>query len=186
MLLSPATGTATRHRRSSSATSTTSTATPPPLKDQAQRDQERARAGLPILQSKEEFTRRLQEEKVLVVTAATGSGKTTQLPQYCAEAFDGGLVVCTQPRLVAATSIARRVAEEYDGNSVGYSVGYVVGGGGKARGDKILFMTDAALVKESQKDAQLRHVRVLIIDEAHERNLNTDLVIGIAKLLRQR
>jgi HrpA-like RNA helicase len=164
------------------------TSLPRLLKSVEQRNVERQQAQLPILASKDEFCRRLEKERVLVVTAETGSGKTTQLPQYAAEYF-GGLVVCTQPRVIAATSLASRVANEYDGMSVGRSVGYRVGitsvisGTNRVPGTDIIFMTDGALVQESAEDRQLSHVRVLIIDEAHERSLNTDIVMGIAKLL---
>ncbi|CAF3953273.1 unnamed protein product [Rotaria sp. Silwood1] len=158
------------------------------LKTIEQRHIDRQQAKLPILASKDEFCRQLKKERMLVVIAETGSGKSTQLPQYAAEYF-GGLVVCTQPRVVAAVSLARRVANEYDGASVGESVGYQVGYGGTGRGNNrvpgrdILFMTDSALIQESQKDRQLSKIKVLIVDEAHERTLNTDIVIGLAKLL---
>ncbi|CAF3368395.1 unnamed protein product [Rotaria sp. Silwood2] len=160
----------------------------PLLKSVEQRDIERGQAQLPILASKNEFCRRLKTERILVVTAATGSGKSTQLPQYAAEYF-GGLVICTQPRVMAAISLARRVADEYDGTSVGRSVGYRVGRSSGINnkshvpGTDIIFMTDSALIQESQQDPRLNKVKVLIIDEAHERALNTDIVIGIAKLL---
>ncbi|CAF3598550.1 unnamed protein product [Rotaria sp. Silwood1] len=158
------------------------------LKSVQQRNIEREKTKLPILAAKDEFCQRLEKERVLVITAETGSGKSTQLPQYAAEYF-GGLVVCTQPRVITAMSLARRVAEEYDGISVGKSVGYRVGQSSVGRernrvpGTDILFMTDAIFIQESQDDDQLGNVRVLIIDEAHERSLNTDIVLGIAKLL---
>ena len=143
---------------------------------------DRQQAQLSVLRYQAEFCRRLKQERVLVVTAETGSGKSTQLPQYAAEHF-GSLVVCTQPRVVAALSLARRVAEEYDGKSVGESVGYQVGNANRVSGTDIMFMTDAALIRESQRDPALTRVRVLIIDEAHERSLNTDIVLGMSKLL---
>ena len=152
------------------------------LKSVEQRIKDRQKIRLPILSCQEEFCRRLEHERILIVTAETGSGKSTQLPQYAAEHF-GSLVVCTQPRVVAALSLARRVAEEYDGKSVGESVGYQAGNENRVRGTDIMFMTDAALIRESQRDPSLKHVRVLIIDEAHDRTLNTDIVIGISKLL---
>ncbi|UJR19686.1 hypothetical protein I4U23_022820 [Adineta vaga] len=152
------------------------------LKSLEQRIIDREKASLPILACRNDFCQRLELEHVLIVTAETGSGKSTQLPQYAAEHF-GSLVVCTQPRVVAALSLARRVADEYDGKSVGDSVGYQVGHGNRVNGSDIMFMTDAALIRESQRDPELKHIRVLIIDEAHERSLNTDIVIGISKLL---
>ena len=151
-----------------------------------QRQIERAQAPLPIFAVKDEFCQRLQRDRLLIVKAETGSGKSTQLPQYAAEFF-GGLVVCTQPRVIAAISLARRVADEYDGTSVGYSVGYRVGHANVGRdknrvpGTDILYMTDGTFIQESQRGPQMDDIRVLIIDEAHERSLNTDLVMGIAK-----
>jgi ATP-dependent helicase HrpA len=154
------------------------------LKSSEQRMKDWEKAQLPILSCRSEFCQRLKNERVLVVTAETGSGKSTQLPQYAAEHF-GPLIVCTQPRAVAALSLARRVAEEYDGQSVsvGESVGYKIGNANPVAGTSIMFMTDAALIRDSQRDPSLKHIRVLIIDEAHERSLNTDIVIGIAKIL---
>ncbi|CAF1601026.1 unnamed protein product, partial [Adineta ricciae] len=152
------------------------------LKTLEQRFNDRKKASLTIFSHRETFCKRLEQEHVLIVTAETGSGKSTQLPQYAVEHF-GSLVVCTQPRAVAALSLARRVAEEFDGQSVGESVGYQIGHGNRVAGSKIMFMTDAALIRESQRDPDLKHIRVLIIDEAHERSLNTDIVIGISKLL---
>eukprot|EP00029_Vermamoeba_vermiformis_P009953 TRINITY_DN512_c0_g2_i1.p1 TRINITY_DN512_c0_g2~~TRINITY_DN512_c0_g2_i1.p1 ORF type:complete len:2506 (-),score=-35.58 TRINITY_DN512_c0_g2_i1:398-7915(-) len=154
------------------------------LKSQEQRKKERRQAGLPILQCQEEFIQRLRQEKVLVVTAQTGSGKTTQLPQYAAEAFEG-LVVCTQPRALAALSISQRISQEFDGCPVGQSVGYKAGGGKAVHGSRIMLMTDSSLVMKAQHQPDLKDVSVLIIDEAHERSLNTDLVLGIAMLVRR-
>eukprot|EP00731_Ephydatia_muelleri_P014667 Em0008g387a len=147
------------------------------------RQQDRITAALPILSSQFEFISRLRREKVLVVTAETGSGKTTQLPQYCAEAF-GGVVVCTQPRVIAAISVAQRISQEFDGTSAGKNVGYTVGGGNSVKGQCIMLMTDSSLVRMAQNDTNLMQVSVLIIDEAHERSLNTDIVLGIAKQVR--
>lgn len=152
------------------------------LRTQKERDQFRLKNLLPIRKAKDEIIYRLKREKILVVTAATGSGKTTQLPQYTAEAFPG-LIVCTQPRVLAAITLAQRIASEYDNSSVGNSVGYQISGGNNVKGKKIMLMTDGALVHKAQEDPLLKDISVLIIDEAHERSLNTDLVIGIAKLL---
>jgi hypothetical protein len=130
-------------------------------KSQAQRAIDRSAAALPIYVEREQICNRLRREKVLVVTAATGSGKTTQIPQYCAEAF-GGIVVCTQPRVMAAISIAKRIAVEYDGGAAGNSVGYQVGGkGNRVQGRDIMMLTDAALVRMSQDDRLLSTVKVL-------------------------
>ena len=153
------------------------------LKLQKEREKERAQKNLPIYEHKEAIIAQLKKEKVIIITAATGSGKTTQLPQYCAEEFSG-LIVCTQPRVLAAVSIGERIAEEFDGTGCGENVGYKAGGKEKT-GKRIMLMTDAALVKKAQND-MLSEVSVLIIDEAHERSLNTDLVMGIAKTIREK
>ncbi|CAF1523895.1 unnamed protein product [Didymodactylos carnosus] len=149
---------------------------------------DRKNARLPVLECREQFLQRLEKEKALVITAETGSGKSTQLAQYTAEhdTFGQGLTVCTQPRVMAAISIARRVAEEYDGGDVGYSVGYSVGGGNTVNGNRIMFMTDATLVRQLKHDPNLDKISVLIIDEAHERSLYTDIVLGIANILRKK
>lgn len=155
------------------------------LKHIKKRQQERITAGLPILNSQLEFIQRVKRDKVVIVTAETGSGKTTQLPQYCAEEFNG-LIVCTQPRAVAAISIAQRIAQEFDGTEAGKNVGYTVGGGKTVQGERIMLMTDSALVRMAQNDTTLSQVSVLMIDEAHERSLNTDIVLGISKLIREK
>ena len=158
------------------------------LKSLRQREMDRARDPLPIRSVKDEFCRQLKAEKILLIRAETGSGKSTQLPQYAAEYFQG-LVICTQPRVLAAMSLAHRVAQEYDGSSVGHSVGYHVGKNGaykdknRVPGTDILFMTEAVLIHEIERNPNLSDVKVLMIDEAHERSVNTDLVLGLAKLL---
>eukprot|EP01032_Pedospumella_encystans_P008904 gene8904-10522_t len=147
--------------------------------------QREIRPNLPIFDKREDFVQRLRDEKVLVVTAETGSGKTTQLPQYCAESFEK-LIVCTQPRMLAAFSVANRIADEFDGTSVGHRVGYCAKGCKIKKNQRIVLMTDATLVWIAQSDPTLSFVDVLIIDEAHERSLNTDIVLGIAKGIRQK
>ena len=159
---------------------------------QEDRDKFRTESNLPILQSKAEFIKRLKRDRVLVVIAETGSGKSTQLPQYMAEAFEEeeGLIVVTQPRALAAISVAERVAYEFDGpefNSTGYSVGYKVGKNSSLnKNNRILFMTDFQLIREMGEDDHLSKVRCLLIDEAHERSINTDIVLGIAKHLLEK
>jgi HrpA-like RNA helicase len=130
---------------------------------------ERQRAQLPIFASPDKFHKRLQREKVLVVVGETGSGKSTQVPQYAAECFPDDLVVCTQPREIASMVLAGRVADEYDGTSEGNSVGYQVGNNSNRKNDcvpgtNIMFMTDVALIYEFQMDSSLRRIGVLIIE----------------------
>ena len=154
------------------------------LKSVETRFAERKSAPLPIFESYREFCERLRAKKLLIVVAETNSGKSTQLPQYAAESSSNGLVVCTQPRAMTTLAFARRVAYEYDGTSEGNSVGYQIGHRrDRVDGTKIMFMTDAALIYEYQMDSNLSEVRVLMIDEVQERSFNTDMVMGIAKLL---
>ena len=149
-----------------------------------EREEFRLKANLPILKSQKDFITRLRRDKVLIVIAETGSGKTTQLPQYMAEEFENenGIIVVTQPRALAAISVAERVGYEFDGpkmNGTSYSVGYKVGRDSKLNSNnRIVFMTDAQLIKEMLTDNLLSKVRGLLIDEAHERSINTDIVLG--------
>lgn len=151
------------------------------LKTRLQREEDQRKAGLPILQIKEQFCERLKREKVLIVTAEIGSGKTTQLPQYCADIFEGK-VICTQPRKMAALSLAKRIAEENDGSSIGKSVGYRVAGRVEL-GSKIELMTEESLITLLEKNPKFDGISVLMIDEAHERSLSTDIALGIAKIM---
>ena len=122
---------------------------------------------------------------MLIVEAETGSGKTTQLPQYLHEAgyTKGGLKVgCTQPRRVAAMSVAARVAEEMGvrlGQEVGYSIRFE-----DATSDKTVlkYMTDGMLLREFLTDPELSTYSALVIDEAHERTLSTDILFGLVKV----
>ncbi|RYD23713.1 MAG: DEAD/DEAH box helicase, partial [Verrucomicrobiaceae bacterium] len=124
----------------------------------------------------------------VVVVSETGSGKTTQLPKMVAEALgpDGGRVGCTQPRRIAAASVAKRVAEELKvplGGFVGYQVRFE---DKTSRGTRIKFMTDGILLAETQGDRGLKQYGALIIDEAHERSLNIDFLLGYLKQLLDR
>ena len=122
---------------------------------------------------------------MLIVVAETGSGKTTQLPQYLHEAgytANGQKVGCTQPRRVAAMSVAARVAEEM-GPKVGYEVGYSIRFEDCTSDKTILkYMTDGMLLREFLTEPDLAGYSALIIDEAHERTLSTDILFALVKV----
>ncbi|QLQ81984.1 hypothetical protein HG537_0G02380 [Torulaspora globosa] len=151
---------------------------------------DRVRKSLPAYTVKANLVQTIQENQVTIVIGETGSGKTTQLPQYL---FDGGfcsdgkLIACTQPRRVAAMSVAKRVASEMGvklGEEVGYSIRFE-----DETSDKTLikFMTDGILLREALLDPTLDRYSCIIIDEAHERSLNTEVMLGLLKrLLAQR
>ena len=134
---------------------------------------------LPITAAKDEIIRAVQAHQVVVVAGDTGSGKTTQLPKMCLEAgraADGKLIGCTQPRRIAAVSVAERVQEELAAAElVGYKIRFSDRTGPQTR---IKFMTDGVLLAETQGDRTLRRYDTLIIDEAHERSLNIDFLLG--------
>jgi ATP-dependent helicase HrpA len=139
--------------------------------------------SLPILLKKDEIVAAVRKHPVVVVTGETGSGKTTQIPKMCLEAGRGlaGLIGCTQPRRIAATTVARRIAEEM-GEEVGHSVGYKIRFDDRTPRNAFLkIMTDGILLMEAQTDPLLRAYDTIIIDEAHERSLNIDFILGILK-----
>ena len=144
---------------------------------------------LPIAREAETILAALNAHQVIVIAGETGSGKTTQLPKLCLAAGRGvaGMIGCTQPRRIAARSVARRVAEEL-GTQIGSAVGFQVRFTEQV-GDRtyIKFMTDGILLAEIQSDRMLSAYDTLIIDEAHERSLNIDFLLGYLKdLLRRR
>ncbi|KAK1380550.1 RNA helicase [Heracleum sosnowskyi] len=141
------------------------------------------RQYLPIYSVRDELLQVVRENQVVVVVGETGSGKTTQLTQYLHE--DGyttnGVVGCTQPRRVAAMSVAKRVSEEMEtelGDLVGYAIRFEDVTGPST---VIKYMTDGVLLRETLKDVDLDKYRVVVMDEAHERSLNTDVLFGILK-----
>ncbi len=139
--------------------------------------------ALPILLKKDEIVAAVRKHPVVVVTGETGSGKTTQIPKMCLEAGRGiaGLIGCTQPRRIAATTVARRIAEEM-GEEIGHSVGYKIRFDDRTPRNAFLkIMTDGILLMEAQTDPLLRAYDTIIIDEAHERSLNIDFILGILK-----
>jgi len=138
---------------------------------------------LPISAHREEVIEAINAHPVLVLCGATGSGKTTQLPKFCLEAGRGafGLIGHTQPRRIAARAMAARLASEL-GTHVGGAVGYQVRFNDRSGPDcRVKLMTDGILLKELESDRNLYRYDTLIIDEAHERSLNIDLLLGVLK-----
>jgi ATP-dependent helicase HrpA len=144
---------------------------------------------LPIARESEAILAAIQKHQVVVIAGETGSGKTTQLPKLCLAAGRGvsGMIGCTQPRRIAARSVARRVAEEL-GTELGGAVGFQVRFNEQIGAQTFIkFMTDGILLAEIQSDRMLSAYDTLIIDEAHERSLNIDFLLGYLKdLLRRR
>ena len=144
--------------------------------------------GLPVSERKDELIAAVRENQVVIVAGETGSGKSTQLPKICLEAGRGvrGLIGHTQPRRLAARTIAERVAEEL-GSEVGDLVGYTVRFTDRV-GDRSLVkvMTDGILLAEIQRDRMLSRYDTIIVDEAHERSLNIDFILGYLKQLLPR
>ena len=144
--------------------------------------------GLPVSERKDELVAAVRDNQVVIVAGETGSGKSTQLPKICLEAGQGvrGLIGHTQPRRIAARTIAERVAEEL-GGAVGEVVGYTVRFTDKV-GDRTLVrvMTDGILLAEIQRDRELSRYDTVIVDEAHERSLNIDFILGYLKQLLPR
>jgi len=142
--------------------------------------------SLPVSARREEIARAIREHPVVVVCGETGSGKTTQLPKIAA-ALAGrgqrGLIGHTQPRRIAATAVARRIAEEI-GTPLGVNVGYKIRFNERfTQGASIKLMTDGILLAETLHDRQLRQYDTIVVDEAHERSLNIDFLLGYLKQL---
>jgi ATP-dependent helicase HrpA len=145
--------------------------------------------SLPITERRDELLAAIRDHQVVIVAGETGSGKSTQLPKLCLEAGRGvdGMIGHTQPRRVAARTIAERVADEL-GSKLGEDVGYTVRFTDQVSDSTLVkVMTDGILLAEIQRDRMLRRYDTLIIDEAHERSLNIDFILGYLKqLLPQR
>jgi ATP-dependent helicase HrpA len=141
--------------------------------------------SLPISAKADEIVKLIRENQVVVLAGETGSGKTTQLPKLCLAAGRGraGLIGCTQPRRIAARAVARRVASELATN-VGDLVGFQVRFADQvSEASLIKFMTDGILLAETQSDPWLSNYDTIILDEAHERSLNIDFLLGYLKRL---
>lgn len=146
------------------------------------------RQSLPIYKLKKELIQAVHDNQVLVVIGETGSGKTTQVTQYLAEAgyTTRGKIGCTQPRRVAAMSVAKRVAEEF-GCRLGEEVGYAIRFEDCTGPDTVIkYMTDGMLLREILIDENLSQYSVIMLDEAHERTIHTDVLFGLLKQLVKR
>ncbi|KAF9792261.1 P-loop containing nucleoside triphosphate hydrolase protein [Thelephora terrestris] len=146
------------------------------------------REYLPAFACREELMKVIRENQVIVVVGETGSGKTTQLAQFLYE--DGycehGIVGCTQPRRVAAMSVAKRVSEEMEcklGSTVGYAIRFE---DCTSPETKIKYMTDGVLLRESLNEGDLDRYSIIILDEAHERSLSTDVLMGLLRKILSR
>jgi ATP-dependent helicase HrpA len=145
-------------------------------------------AELPISGRRDDIAAAIRDHQVVVVAGETGSGKTTQLPKICLElgrgtGGRGGLIGHTQPRRIAARSVAERLASELK-TELGHEVGYQVRFTDRtSRDTRVKVMTDGILLAELQRDRQLRRYDTIIIDEAHERSLNIDFLLGYLKRL---
>ena len=140
---------------------------------------------LPVSSRREQIAEAITKHQVVIVAGETGSGKTTQIPKICLQVGRGvaGLIAHTQPRRIAARSAATRIAAELN-SRVGEHVGYKVRFADKSKKDGyIKLMTDGILLAEIQGDALLEQYDTIIIDEAHERSLNIDFLLGYLKRL---
>jgi len=145
------------------------------------------RRTLPAWEARKDFLKLVKRNQTVILVGETGSGKTTQLPQFLLEAGyhlangDTKAIACTQPRRVAAMSVAQRVADELDVQLSTY-VGYLIRFEDKTSDQTILkFCTDGMLLREAMSDPLLKNYRVVILDEAHERTLATDVLFGLLK-----
>lgn len=151
------------------------------------------RKKLPVYQFLDDLLEKVRDNQSVVVEGETGSGKTTQIPQFLVNAGYAGIkanssgkyamkvVACTQPRRVAAMSIAKRVAEEMD-VSMGQHVGYTIRFDDKTdQSTHLKFMTDGMLLREAMTDPLLERYQCIVLDEAHERTLSTDVLMGLLK-----
>jgi ATP-dependent helicase HrpA len=143
---------------------------------------------LPICEKRDEIAQLIEKNQVVIICGETGSGKTTQLPKICLSIGQGsaGFIGHTQPRRIAARTVADRIAEEL-GESVGQTVGYKIRFQDKTREQSLIkLMTDGILLAESHNDPYLNQYDTIIIDEAHERSLNIDFLLGYMRWLLPR
>ena len=141
------------------------------------------RASLPVTKCRDQILEYVEKNQIIIVEAETGSGKTTQIPQFLHEAgyTKKGMIGCTQPRRVACMEVSSRVAQEMGvklGNEVGYSVRFENKTSDRT---KLKYLTDGMLLREFLTEPDLESYSVMIIDEAHERSLHTDVLLGLIK-----
>ncbi|MCJ7774725.1 MAG: DEAD/DEAH box helicase, partial [Desulfobacterales bacterium] len=144
--------------------------------------------SLPITAKKDEIIDTIRKNQVVIISGETGSGKTTQLPKFCLAAGRGidGKIGCSQPRRIAAITVAHRIAFELK-QKIGQSVGYKIRFKDVTAKDSFIkIMTDGMLLAEAQNDSFLNEYDTIIIDEAHERSLNIDFILGTLKSLLKR
>ncbi|MDG1225545.1 MAG: DEAD/DEAH box helicase, partial [Burkholderiales bacterium] len=144
--------------------------------------------SLPVVEKQNEIKNLIKENQVTILCGETGSGKTTQLPKMLLEIGRGvrGQIAHTQPRRIAASSVANRLAKEL-GSEIGDLVGYQVRFSDQSSSNNLIkVMTDGILLSETQSDRYLNKYDTIIIDEAHERNLNVDFLFGYLKSLLEK
>ncbi|GAB9466279.1 Dead/deah box RNA helicase [Globisporangium polare] len=161
------------HRASSSAITTAKKFLP---------EIQRTRQKLPIFVHRQKIIDTLQTHQVVILVGETGSGKTTQIPQYIFENNNSERIAITQPRRVAAITVAQRVCQEVGKDAIGVTVGYCVRfDDTTTKSTKLKFMTDGMLVREALLSPTLERYSVIVLDEAHERTLQTDILFGVVK-----
>ncbi|XP_013099983.2 ATP-dependent RNA helicase DHX8 [Stomoxys calcitrans] len=146
------------------------------------------RKSLPIYKLRDDLIKAVTDNQILIVIGETGSGKTTQITQYLAECgfTNRGKIGCTQPRRVAAMSVAKRVAEEF-GCRLGQEVGYTIRFEDCTSPETVIkYMTDGMLLRECLIEAELKSYSVIMLDEAHERTIHTDVLFGLLKTAVQK